>query len=336
MYNFGIMLKHLALLAVFGPLATVSLFALNPQGNPANAPKAQITRSDGGSKRQQQSGAQHEDTGTPKTPSVVVQVEAPTVDDHSADRQEEKEIQKKLADYTFWLVAFTAMLAAFTFVLALVGLVQGYFLRQQAHYLQEQARHLQEHSDHLHTLAGAATDNAKAAKEAAEAALKQADHMITSERAWFVCRADMIWDKGEDNKTFGRIGFRYENIGKTPGFITEIGFAVTALNSGQELPEIPPSYQNGDTSQWAAGRGLPIVPGDNMGRRASWEPTQAQLDSLQKEELLMWVHGYVKYRDSFVEQIRETRYCLRLNPHWGDCDSVPFFIDGPPAYNSAT
>ena len=323
------MLRHLAILAVFGPLATISLFALTPQGNPANAPKAQITRSDGGSNGQQQSGAQHEDTGTPKTPSVVVQVEAPTVDDHSADRQEEKEIQRKLADYTWWLVAFTGVLAVFTLVLALVGLVQSHFLRQQAH-------HLQEHSDHLHTLSGAATDNAKAAKEAAEAALKQADHMITSERAWFECRADMVLDKGEDNKTVGRIGFRYENIGKTPGFITEIGFAIDRLNRGQELPQIPPSYQNGDTSQWTAGRGLPIVPGDNMGRRASWEPTQAELAALQREELIMWVHGYVKYRDSFVEQIRETRYCLRLNPREGDTDSVPFFLDGPPAYNSAT
>jgi hypothetical protein len=316
------MLRHLAILAVFGPLATVSLFALNPQGNPANAPKAQITRSDGGSKGQQQSGAQHEDTGTTKTPSVVVQVEAPTVDDHSADRQEEKEIQRKLADYTWWLVAFTG-------VLALVGAGQGYFLCQQA-------RHLLKHAGYFRTLAEAATDNAKAAREAAEAALKQADHMITSERAWFVCRADMVWDKGEDNKTVGRIGFRYENIGQTPGFITEIGFAVDRLNRGQELPQIPPSYQNGDTSQWTAGRGLPIVPRDNMGRRASWEPTQAELAALQRKELIVWVHGYVKYRDSFVEQIRETRYCLRLNPHEGDTDSVPFFIDGPPAYNSAT
>lgn len=164
---------------------------------------------------------------------------------------------------------------------------------------------------------------------------RQTNYMITSERAWFVCRADMVWDKGEDNKTVGRIGFRYENIGKTPGFITEIGFAVDVLNSDQELPQIPQSYQNGDTSQWTAGRGLLIVPGDNMGRRASWVPTpQAPLDFLQSEKLIMWVHGYVKYRDSFVEQIRETRYCLRLNPH--GTDSVPFFIDGPPAYNSAT
>jgi hypothetical protein len=322
MYNFRIMLKRLALLAVFGPLATASLLAMAPQGNPANAPRVEDTKNDAGSKGQTQSGTQHEDKDTPKPPSVIVQVEAPTTDDRSADRQEEKEIQTKLANYTWWLVAFTG-------VLALVGAGQGYFLHQQA-------RHLLKHADHFRTLAEAATDNAKAAKEAADAALKQADHMITSERAWFVCRADMVLDKEEDNKTVGRIGFRYENIGKTPGFITEIGFAITSLNSGQELPQIPPSYQNGDTFQWTAGRGLPIVPGDNMGRRASCELTQAQLDSLRKEKLIVWVHGYVSYRDSFVEQMRETRYCLRLNPHWGDSDSVPFFIDGPPAYNSAT
>ena len=327
--------QHILILLI--TLATISIFTTGAQNKAPDKLKDDgVIKSNGGPQRYPQSKDQNSDQENVKPPQVVVQVEAPAVDDHRADRQEENEIQKKLADYTFWLVAFTAMLAAFTFVLALVGLVQGYLLRQQARYLQEQARHLQEHSDHLHTLAGAATDNARAAKEAAEAALKQADHMITSERAWFVCRADMVWDKGEDNKTVGRIGFRYENIGKTAGFITEIGFAVDRLNRGQELPQIPPSYQNGDTSQWTAGRGLLIVPGDNMGRRASWEPTRSQLDSLQKEELLIWVHGYVKYRDSFVEQMRETRYCLRLNPHWGDSDSVSFFIDGPPAYNSAT
>jgi hypothetical protein len=42
------MLRHLAALSVFCSLATASLLALNPQGNPANAPKAEFTGNDGG------------------------------------------------------------------------------------------------------------------------------------------------------------------------------------------------------------------------------------------------------------------------------------------------
>jgi len=171
---------------------------------------------------------------------------------------------------------------------------------------------------------------------AAKASLRQTNYMITSERAWFVCCADLHWDSGKDGNRIARVHFTYENMGKTPGFITEIGFAVNGMKQEQRLPEIPPDYQNEDKTQWIGGRGVPIVPGNNMGRRAEWTPTQAQLDEWQREELTIWVHGYVKYRDCFVEMERETRYCLRLKPSTEGGNTVPFVIDGPPAYNSAT
>jgi hypothetical protein len=171
---------------------------------------------------------------------------------------------------------------------------------------------------------------------AAKASLRQTNYMITSERAWFVCGADLQWDSGKDGNRIARVHFTYENMGKTPGFITEIGFAVNVMNKEQRLPEIPPDYQSEDKAQWIGGRGVPIVPGGNMGRRADCPLTQAQFDEWQREELTIWVHGYVKYRDCFVEMERETRYCLRLKPSTEGGNAVPFVIDGPPAYNSAT
>jgi hypothetical protein len=164
---------------------------------------------------------------------------------------------------------------------------------------------------------------------------RQANYTVTSERAWFVCRAILQWDQNEYREIIARISYVYENIGKTPGFITEVGFAVTALNETQELPQNPANYRYEDKTEWT-GHGLPIIPGDNMGRRAIWKPTQPQLDEWQRRELVIWVHGYVKYRDCFVKRMRETHYCLRLKPGTDERNAVPFVIDGPPAYHRAT
>ena len=171
---------------------------------------------------------------------------------------------------------------------------------------------------------------------AAKASLRQTNYMMTSERAWFVCRADLRWEREGLERVVAHISFTYENIGKTPGFITEIGFAVNGLRKEQKLPEIPLDYGSEDKTEWKDGRGLPILPGDNMGRRADWPATQLQLEEWKRGELIIWVHGYVKYRDCFIERERETRYCLRLNSNTDGGNAVPFFIDGPPAYNSAT
>jgi hypothetical protein len=162
---------------------------------------------------------------------------------------------------------------------------------------------------------------------------RQTNQMVTSERAWFVCRASFNWGRDDLGQVVAQIGFSYENVGKTPGFIKEIGFAVTGRETGKALPSVPPDYSGEDTLQWIPG--LPIVPHDNMGRRATWTPTQPDIDACKRGELVIWVHGYVRYSDSFVRELRETRYCLRVVPHL-DRRAEEFIIDGPPAYNSAS
>ena len=168
---------------------------------------------------------------------------------------------------------------------------------------------------------------------------KQTNHMITSERAWFICTAFMLWarDKTYHNLVVGAIGFKYKNVGQTPGFIREIGFAVTPLAGGEKLPPGPFNYEVADKTEWPEGRGLPIAPKNNMGRRAKFTPTQPQLDALKEGTLIIWVHGYVRYHESFTNTIRESRYCLQCKPSdpYGDEKSY-FVIDGPPEYNSAT
>jgi hypothetical protein len=168
---------------------------------------------------------------------------------------------------------------------------------------------------------------------------RQTNHMITSERAWFICRVFMIWgrDKTYHNMVVGTIGFKYKNVGQTPGFIREIGFAVTPLPRGEQLPSGPFNYKVADRTEWSEGRGLPIAPKNNMGRRAQFTPTQSELDALKEGTLIIWVHGYVRYHESFTNTIRETRYCVQCKPSdpYGDEKSY-FVFDGPPEYNSAT
>ena len=166
---------------------------------------------------------------------------------------------------------------------------------------------------------------------------RQTNHMITSERAWFVCSAFMVWRRDDIGQVVGVVGFKYKNVGQTPGFIREIGFAVTPLREGEELPRAPFKYNAADRTEWVEGRGLPIAPRNNMGRRASFTPTQPQLDALKSEQIILWAHGYIRYRESFTNRIRESRYCLRCKPSdpYGHEKSY-FVLDGPPEYNSAT
>ena len=317
------MLRRLVALSVFCSLTTASLLALNPQGSPANGPKAEITRKDSSSKGQLQSGAQHENTGTPKTPSVVVQVEAPTVDDHSADRQEEKEIQRKLADYTLWLVVFTA-------VLALVGLGQGYFLRQQA-------RHLQEHAGHLHALAGAATDNAKAAQLTAQA-------VIDSERGWLQVTLGTIQLPTSIAPESLMVFFLFPTVtnkGKTVCRLTEMFLTKRFVKSRLDLPSSPVYEVKGCAdSESSVLRDELILAPDFPLTPLGIGISMAEVLKVRDAVETLYVYGYVRYEISGLvsETTRLTRFCFHYHIPGGFTPLPEGFLmpTGLPEYTRAT
>lgn len=154
------MLKRLAIVGVLGCLAAVGV--LTSQTTLPNAPKKGPVESDSTSKGQPHSESQHEDQSSPKIPSVVVQVETPTIESSRADTHED-EATRKLARYTFWLMVFTAGLVA-------VGVLQAVALILQA-------RLLKKHAGHLDKLASAAEANSNATKETLLAIQRQADIM---------------------------------------------------------------------------------------------------------------------------------------------------------------
>jgi hypothetical protein len=164
---------------------------------------------------------------------------------------------------------------------------------------------------------------------------RQTRHLVISERAWFTCKAEISSELEHPNQVNTKVAFIFLNTGKTPGFITEIGFAIDALKEGESLPLIPSGYESKDLAKWG-GRGIPIAPQDSMSRFGSIEVSNPAVEQLKTGELVLWVHGYVKYRDTFVQSEHETRYCLKWEPGRAGSGSVEFSIAGPEAYNSAT
>jgi hypothetical protein len=161
------------------------------------------------------------------------------------------------------------------------------------------------------------------------------EHIVTSDRAWFVCKASIAWERQSPSRLAGDVNFVYINTGQTPGFVTEIGFAIDVLEKDASLPDTPTGYETKDLQRWG-GRGIPIAPQDNMGRRGSIETANEVQSGLSSGQLALWIHGYVRYRDVFQTEEHETRYCLRWNPQYANTGDVEFVIDGPQAYNSAT
>ena len=143
----------------------MSPFALAAQ------PKTAMDTNRGKSTSVAQANSSSEQTGTLNQgpPTKSAQVDVPP--GKNSEINEEQDSQR-LANYTWWLTAFTGLLA-------FVSMGQGFFLYRQA-------RQLKEHAEHFRILASAATSNATAAQDAAGAALRQAGILANAERAWVV------------------------------------------------------------------------------------------------------------------------------------------------------
>jgi len=172
------------------------------------------------------------------------------------------------------------------------------------------------------------------AANAAKAAQLSAQFAIDSERAWMIAKMDKPIIPLERERWFFATIPKLTNKGKTPAFIVEIGNAIAVLARNERLPAIPSGYEERNIFR-SEGRGISIPPEGEAGKGIVHEiedPTP-----FHKGDSILWVHGYVKYRDVFVEEIRETRYCFRCVPSLIiGMNDHSFVIDGPPAYNRAT
>jgi hypothetical protein len=161
---------------------------------------------------------------------------------------------------------------------------------------------------------------------------RQANHMATSERPWLIATVTDPRLPTEDEQFAFATMPTLENKGSTPAFLIEIGNAVSVLKRGESLPTTP-QYAERDIIRWD-GHGVPLAPGGHVARGILH--TIDRPLGLRLGETVLWVYGYVKYRDAFMDDLRETRYCFRCQPSmFLGGGEHHFTVDGPPAYLGA-
>ena len=176
-----------------------------------------------------------------------------------------------------------------------------------------------------------------ATADAAKAALLQANHLVTSERAWMVAEAG---DAGIPPEIEGATGIRwtefsvrFANKGKTPAFLLEAGYRGKVLPHGETLPTIQPPYAEKEISKWD-GKGLPLLPGADVRKNhlGTWANDPVKIT---RGSDVLWVYGYIKYGDAFGF-VRETWYCFRWIHEIERYQASGFIAGGPESYNRAT
>ena len=162
---------------------------------------------------------------------------------------------------------------------------------------------------------------------------KQVKQTITSERAWLICRVDNLGIPSIAEMVPFGIRFHIENVGKTPGFILEYGWKIEDILREESLPEVPTDYKDSG-SDFAIHDRLAISPQAGITRSGDGVSTDARV--LHAGIRVVWVHGYVRYQDSFSRTIHETRTCYKWLPKRANSGAFEFAIAGPSAYNKAT
>jgi hypothetical protein len=156
---------------------------------------------------------------------------------------------------------------------------------------------------------------------------RQSKHITTSERAWIMVTMEKPIMTPQGPWRFAGMPI-IKNDGKTPAFVYEAAATAIFLPSGGRLPAEPGGYKK-ESVLISQGKGIPVAP-DNRVSRPVLSESIKDVHEIYRGELVLWVHGYVKYRDAFYRKQRVTRYCFRLLP------TIDFVIDGPPAYNEVT
>jgi hypothetical protein len=164
------MYKWLAILLLLCQSATIGI--LTSQEAQIGTAKQGIAKSNGSLDRKKETTSQNEDENARKMPTVVVQVQAPQSDTESAERQDDRQIQRQLALYTGLLVVVGALQFA-----ALAGTL--WIVRRQAAIMDRQTGIMTTHAGHLENLAVAADASSESTGKTLLEIQRQANLMET-------------------------------------------------------------------------------------------------------------------------------------------------------------
>lgn len=173
----------------------------------------------------------------------------------------------------------------------------------------------------------------KATRIAADAALLNARAVMDSERAWMIAGITKIPTSSQEANPLMLVPIQRINKGKTPAFIMEMGSRIEVVGPDEILPSVPSGYRVNNIAKWD-GIGAPLAPNGEIGQNlVDAVPELSQVLAKQK---VLWVHGYIRYHDIFLIEVRETYFCFQWNLQTRGEEGTQWAVDGPEAYNRAT
>jgi hypothetical protein len=320
------MLKRLAILAVLIAFASFVWVAAT-QNVPSNTPKKGIVEGNVTAKTQPSTKGQHENQSAPNPPSVVVQVETPTIESNRPDSHED-EATKELAGFTFWLMIFTAGLMV-------VGFLQLCAMGLQAFILHRQSTLMGEHAAYLQAIAVIAG--------------RQTNYIAAAERAWLSVSMGDAKLPIEDISDDFKVGFtpRITNSGRTVAHITKMYLRVRFCNSVGGFDN-PPRYEEEDRPDDESSRsfGGKIFDEDILTvPNAIVMPISVNMNGQEfrrmkdGENIKLFLYGYVEYR-TIGHPVCLTGFCLQYHLPGASNNPIEglpkgWVIYGPSGYNYA-
>ena len=128
----------------------------------------------------------------------------------------------------------------------------------------------------------------------------------------------------------------YENVGKSPARLLEAAVSLKTIGSLDNLPRPRPTYIQAEIIKF---EDLLLVPNDSFALTAP--PVQidtSQYSAIMQGKLVLYAHGFVKYKDVFGRK-HETTFCHYYRIPSANAPTVEGFtraVEAPPEYNKAT
>jgi hypothetical protein len=333
------MLKRLVILVSIAALVS-SVGILTSQTAPSNTPPKGVIESNGTRKGQPDPASQRNDQSAIKAPPAVAKVEAPNVEPSRTDDYGD-EAAKKLALYTFWLMAFTGLLVGVGFLQAMALVLQARLLKQHAGHLENVATAADASSENIRkTLveiqrqAEIMEKQAQAAKVSAEAANAQIQMMKDKERA----RIEITHQDGSESMTIftrdivamGSFRINLNNMGGTMARNVQVEFDAFASDAA----EAPPSKE----MFWVA---APATVNSGVAEQTGPLPIDGRFPHDEiPSTFFVYCRGIITYNDIFKKEPNVTRFLMRrefMRGRDGEAYSNVFWEScGAPADNEST
>jgi len=151
------------------------------------------------------------------------------------------------------------------------------------------------------------------------------------ERAWVMF---FIVDHPVSNAKSGQTLFTFvgfiKNVGGSPAIILDGWHCGETIGKDKQLPK-EPRYVGQERNFQTE---YPMVP--QGAQPVTFDLTVNDMDKVRSGEDILYIYGFIKYRDIFGS-LRENRYCYRyFPPGGGPGASIGYFPEGPNAYNRVT